>query len=301
LPNGFINVYKPRNMTSHDVVAVIRRCLPKKTRVGHTGTLDPDATGILPVCVGKGTRLAEYFAPLKKVYLGEMTLGAVTSTQDSSGEVLRQTAAAEIAAVAEADVIKAVKAFVGEIEQVPPMVSAVKINGRKLYELAREGKTVERKARKVTIYNIEITEMDLPKVKLAVTCSGGTYIRTLINDIGEKLDVGAYMSSLERQAVGSFDLAHSLPLEQVKSMLEAEDYSCLLPLEYGLEHLPVWELTAAADYENVLHGRPVKLTSEPSAGTYKIFYENRLIAVAQAEANGSLLKMNKVLISESDN
>lgn len=299
MPDGFINVYKPADMTSHDVVAIIRKRLPRKTKVGHTGTLDPDAIGVLPICVGKGTRLAEYFSPLKKVYLGEMTLGAVTSTQDISGEVLERADEEKVSAITETDVVNAVKDFLGEIEQIPPMVSAVKINGKKLYELAREGKVVERKPRQVTIYDLEIIEMNLPKVVLKVTCSGGTYIRTLMNDIGKKLGVGAFMSKLERLAVGDFDKEHSLPLDDIKAMLEAEDYSCILPIEYGLDYMPVITLNGEKDYEDVLHGRPLRLKSSVSAGTYKIIYKEQLIAVASAETETKYLKMGKVLISEN--
>lgn len=301
MPDGFINVYKPADMTSHDVVAVIRKRLPRKTKVGHTGTLDPDAVGILPVCIGKGTRLAEYFSPLKKVYLGEITLGAVTSTQDIGGEVLKRCDKALLSAVTEKDFIAVAKGFVGETEQLPPMVSAVKINGKKLYELAREGKVVERKPRKITVYNLEIIEINLPKAVLKITCSGGTYIRTLMNDIGEKLGVGAYMSKLERLAVGDFDKDHSLPLEKVKTMLEAEDYSCVLPIEYGLDYLPVIRLTDEKDYDNVLHGRPICLKSAVEAGTYKIFYKERLVAIATTEVKSEYLKMGKVLIGETPN
>lgn len=300
MPNGFINVYKPENMTSHDVVAIIRRRLPKKTKVGHTGTLDPDATGVLPVCVGKATRLAEYFSDLPKVYLGEMTLGAVTSTQDSSGEILAKAKPEDLAAITESQVAEVIRNFVGDIKQIPPMVSAVKINGKKLYELAREGKIVERKPRNVKIYSIEIINMALPKVTLKVTCSSGTYIRTLINDIGEKLGIGAFMSALERQAVGSFTLQNSLPLEQIKNMLEADDYSCFLPLEYGLENLPVLTLHDNFSYENVLHGRNVKLNKKTEAGIYKVFYCNKIIAVAEVGTDGYYLKMKKVLISENE-
>lgn len=298
--DGFINVYKPAGITSHDVVAVIRRRLPKKTKVGHTGTLDPDAVGVLPICVGKGTRLAEFFTPLQKVYLGEMTLGAVTSTQDVSGEVIKQAAAETLAAVTEAAVEQAAAEFVGEIEQIPPMVSAVKIGGKKLYELAREGKVVERKPRRVTIYRLEIVEINLPKVLLRVTCSGGTYIRTLMNDIGEKLGVGAYMSRLERQAVGDFTADTALPLERVQAMLEADDYSCWLPLEYGLKHLSVVKLESERQYDDVLHGRALQLSADAAdiAGKCKVMYEGKLIAIGEA-ADGGRLKMNKVLISEN--
>lgn len=299
--DGFINVYKPAGMTSHDVVAIIRRRLPRKTKVGHTGTLDPDAVGVLPVCVGKGTRLAEFFTPLQKVYLGEMTLGAVTSTQDVSGEVLKKAEAEQLAAITEAAVEQAAAEFVGEIEQIPPMVSAVKIGGKKLYELAREGKVVERQPRKVTIYNLEIVDMQLPKVVLRVICSGGTYIRTFMNDIGEKLGVGAYMSRLERQAVGDFTAENALPLEQVQAMLEADDFSCLLPMEYGLTHLPVVKLQSERQYDNVLHGRAIQIDSKAvgmAAGKCKVMYGDKLIAIGERATGSDCLKMNKVLISE---
>ena len=298
MPDGFINVYKPADMTSHDVVAIIRKRLPRKTKVGHTGTLDPDATGVLPICVGKGTRLAEFFTPLSKVYLGEMTLGAVTTTQDISGEIIKEADPQKLAAVTAEAVARAAAEFVGEIDQIPPMVSAVKINGKKLYELAREGKVVERKPRRVTVYNLEITEINLPKVTMKITCSGGTYIRTLFNDIGEKLGVGAYMSKLERQAVGDFDKSHSLPLETVKTRLEAEDYSCLLPMEYGLQHLPVVKIDEARQYDNVLHGRPLRMKKQIAAGNVKIVYGEKLIAIGSADGS-NILKMHKVLISEN--
>lgn len=294
LPNGLIIVDKPRQMTSHDVVAVIRRCLPKKTKVGHTGTLDPDATGVLPICVGKATRLAEYFSPLTKTYLGEMVLGAETSTQDSSGRVLRRASAAELAAVTPMAVKQAAEEFLGEIRQIPPMVSAVKINGKKLYQLAREGQVVERQPRCVTIYELEITEMDLPRVCLRVICSGGTYIRTLMHDIGQKLGVGAHLTALERQAVGEFDLSQALSLEQVKTMLTARDYSCLLPLGAGLEYLPALSLTQEKQLEAVCHGRPLTLTTAP-AGTYRVLYDGALVAMGEIAPGSRHLKMKKVL------
>lgn len=295
LPNGLIIVDKPRQMTSHDVVAVIRRCLPKKTKVGHTGTLDPDATGVLPICVGKGTRLAEYFSPLSKIYLGEMILGVETSTQDSSGEVLRRASAAELAAVTPAAVEQVSAEFLGEIQQIPPMVSAVKVNGKKLYQLARAGQVVERQPRRVTIYGLEITEMNLPRVRLRVICSGGTYIRTLMHDIGQKLGVGAHLTSLERQAVGDFDLAQALPLERVKAMLTVGDYSCLLPLGTGLEYLPILTLTQKKQLEAVYHGRPLPAEATP-AGTYRVFYDGVLVAMGEIAPGSRCLKMKKVLV-----
>lgn len=298
MPDGFINVYKPRGMTSHDVVAVIRRCLPRKTKVGHTGTLDPDAVGVLPICVGRGTRLAEYFKPLPKLYLGEMTLGALTTTQDSSGEILRRAPRAKVNSLTATAVKEAAAGFVGKTEQIPPMVSAVKIKGKKLYELARLGKTVERKPRRIEIYSIDTEQIALPKAILRVSCSGGTYIRTLINDIGAVLGVGAYMSKLERLAVGDFTAAAALPLDTLKAMLKADDYSCVLPLDYGLSYLPVIELCEQSFCDDVLHGRPLKIDkARIAAGTYKVLYNGRLLAIAKLEQGSDLLQMSKVLIS----
>ena len=291
--NGFLNLYKPKGVSSAYVLNAVKRAIKGET-VGHMGTLDPLASGVLPVAIGKSTRLFDYLLDKKKEYVATIAFGYSTDTYDLEGKIVERRDVLPN----EETVKEACMKLVGEIMQIPPMVSAVKINGKKLYQLAREGKTVERQPRKITIYDMEITDTALPKVQLRVTCSGGTYIRTLINDIGEKLGVGAYMSALERQAVGSFDLAHALPLEKIKEMLEADDYSCLLPLEYGLDHLPVLNLADEKFFEDVLHGRPLVWKEQIPSGTYKLFYQNRIVAVAAAD--GKTLKMRKVLISEND-
>lgn len=189
-------------MTSHDCVAKARRLFQMK-RIGHTGTLDPDVSGVLPLCLGRATRIVEYLQELPKTYEAEMTLGFATDTEDAGGEVIESV---DTVHVTERQVREAVRAFIGEIEQKPPMYSAVRHQGKRLYELAREGITVERKARKVTIYDIEIIEMDLerphPIVRMKVQCSKGTYIRTLCVDIGRALGVPAVMSALARTASG---------------------------------------------------------------------------------------------------
>ena len=210
--DGIINIYKEKGFTSHDVVAVVRRTIGQK-KVGHTGTLDPDATGVLPVCVGKATKLADYIMASEKTYIAEVTLGAFTDTQDSSGNILDR----HEVDFDEEKIRTAINSFIGNLQQTPPMYSAIKINGKKLYELAREGKEVERKKRNITIFNIEILSFNPPdKFVMKVDCSKGTYIRTLCDDIGRKLGCGAYMSSLERTRSGSFVKENSITLDELR-------------------------------------------------------------------------------------
>ncbi len=209
--HGIINVYKEKGYTSHDVVAKLRGILGQK-KIGHTGTLDPDAEGVLPVCLGKATKVCDLLADKDKTYHAILLLGKTTDTQDTSGRVLRE---AEVTTSIK-EVYQAIQSFQGDYEQVPPMYSALKVNGKKLYELAREGRTVEREARKVQIHEIKIHEIVLPRVSMTVSCSKGTYIRTLCHDIGEKLGCGGCMEQLLRTQVGSFFLEDSLKLEEIE-------------------------------------------------------------------------------------
>lgn len=214
--DGVINIYKEKGFTSHDVVAVVRKTINQK-KVGHTGTLDPDAEGVLPICLGKGTKLADYIMADKKGYRAEVTLGVTTTTEDSSGEVL------EVKPVDfnEEKIKEAVYSFIGEYEQVPPMYSAIKVNGKKLYELAREGKEIERKSRKIKIYDIKILEFIPPnKIVIDVICSKGTYIRTLCSDIGKKLGCGGNMSYLLRTMSGRFNIDTAIKLDELKTIVE---------------------------------------------------------------------------------
>ena len=197
--NGILNIYKEAGFTSHDVVAKLRGILKQK-KIGHTGTLDPDAEGVLPVCVGNATKLCGLLTDKEKTYEAVLLLGQETDTQDLSGKVLRK---AEVT-VSEEAVREAILSFQGNYDQIPPMYSALKINGRKLYELAREGKEVERKPRKVTLREISISWIELPEVSFTVTCSSGTYIRTLCHDIGEKLGCSGCMKTLLRTCVDRF-------------------------------------------------------------------------------------------------
>ena len=216
MKSGIINVYKEKGFTSFDVVAKLRGILRTK-KIGHTGTLDPDAEGVLPVCIGRATKVCDILTDKDKIYEAVMLLGVETDTQDTSGEVLKELPVN----VSEKVVREAILSFVGEYAQVPPMHSALKVNGKKLYELAREGKTVERKARNVQIFSIEILEMNLPRVRMSVHCSKGTYIRTLCHDIGQKLGSGGCMEKLLRTKVGIFELKDTLKLSEINELAKA--------------------------------------------------------------------------------
>lgn len=213
--NGVINVYKEAGFTSHDVVAKLRGILKQK-KIGHTGTLDPDATGVLPVCLGTATKLCDMLTDKNKTYEAVMLLGKQTDTQDISGEVINEAAVT----VDEETVREAVMSFVGEYDQVPPMYSALKVNGKKLYELAREGVTVERKARKVQILSVDIKSVDMDNntVTMEVECSKGTYIRTLCEDIGNKLGCYGCMKALKRIRVSSFGISDAKTLDEIANI-----------------------------------------------------------------------------------
>ena len=214
--NGIINVYKEKGYTSHDVVAVLRKIAGQK-KIGHTGTLDPDATGVLPVCLGRATKLCDLLTDRDKTYEAVLLLGKTTDTQDISGAILKEQPTDHLN---EAEVTKVIESFKGTYDQIPPMYSALKVNGKKLYELAREGKTVERKSRKVTIYQIHIKEIQLPRVRMEVTCSKGTYIRTLCHDIGNLLGTGGCMEELIRTRSGNFTWEDSMTLAEVEEAVK---------------------------------------------------------------------------------
>ena len=235
--DGIINVYKEKGYTSHDVVAKMRGILRMK-KIGHTGTLDPAAEGVLPVCLGKGTRLCDMLTDKTKSYRAVLLLGKETDTQDTTGTVLAENPEAAEALTEEA-VREAVMSFLGHYMQVPPMYSALKVNGKKLYELAREGKTIERKSRKVEIKEIRILEMALPRVRMEVSCSKGTYIRTLCHDIGEKLGCGGCMEYLLRTQVDRFLLKDSLKLSEVEALVrEGRIEDAVIPVDQMFSGLP---------------------------------------------------------------
>ena len=240
--NGIVNIYKEKGYTSHDVVAVLRKVVGQK-KIGHTGTLDPDATGVLPVCLGRATKVCELLTDHDKNYEALLLLGKTTDTQDISGEVLEERDPGDLT---EEEVRSCIESFIGEYDQIPPMYSALKVNGKKLYELAREGKTVERKSRKVQIHGIRILEMNLPHVRMEVDCSKGTYIRTLCHDIGEKLQVGGCMEELERTKVGRFLKEDAVTLDEVRQKMEqGEGAELFTPLDQIFAELPAVTVTDA--------------------------------------------------------
>ncbi|MDO4284232.1 MAG: tRNA pseudouridine(55) synthase TruB [Eubacteriales bacterium] len=221
--DGMLNVYKEAGFTSNDVVAKLRGIL-KQRKIGHTGTLDPDAVGVLPVCLGKGTKLCELIADRDKEYVAVLRLGVVTDTQDVTGAVLRRIPEEEVReSVSEAGVREMAASFLGDIDQIPPMYSALKVNGKKLYELARAGQTIERAARRIHIYELEIEKIELPLVRMRIRCSKGTYIRTLCHDIGEKLGVGGAMESLVRTRVGIFRIEEAKTLSEIEAIVKGGD------------------------------------------------------------------------------
>lgn len=230
---GIINVYKEKGWTSFDVVAKLRGLLKIK-KIGHTGTLDPAAEGVLPVCISKATKVVDLITDKRKTYKTTCHLGIATDTQDATGTVLEEKSVI----VTEDQVVQCINEFVGDILQVPPMYSALKVNGKKLYELAREGKSVERKARPITVYAIEDIEVELPYVHFSVTCSKGTYIRTICHDIGQKLGCGAHMKSLIRTKVGPFNLENSLTIDQISELIEQDLFDeIVMPVDAVFAHL----------------------------------------------------------------
>ena len=250
--NGVINVYKEKGYTSHDVVAKMRGIFRQK-KIGHTGTLDPDAEGVLPVCLGSATKLCEYLTEKQKTYRAVLLLGKTTDTQDITGNVLRER---EVRCTEE-ELNKAAGSFLGAYDQIPPMYSALKVNGRKLVDLARKGIEVERQARRVEIISLSLSEIHLPRAVLTVTCSRGTYIRTLCHDIGEKLGTGGCMESLVRLGSGSFRIEDAKRLGELEDAVRngnAEQY--LIPTDQCLEAYPPAE--ALSEAEKLLrNGNPI--------------------------------------------
>lgn len=216
--HGIINVYKEKGFTSHDVVAKLRKIAGQK-KIGHTGTLDPEAEGVLPVCFGKATKLCGLLTEEDKTYETVLLLGRTTDTQDAAGRVLSQKSADFLT---EEEVTHAVLSFAGEYWQIPPMYSALKVNGKRLYELARKGQEVERKARRVSLYDVRVLHMSLPRVRMSVTCSRGTYIRTLCHDVGESLGCGGCMEELVRTRAGRFSIESAHRLEEIERFFAEE-------------------------------------------------------------------------------
>lgn len=252
-PDGILILDKPAGMTSHDCVAIMRRLFHTR-KVGHTGTLDPMATGVLPILLGRAAKAAEYLVAEDKHYIAGLRLGLTTDTEDITGAILTERDSIPD----EAAVQDAVKTFVGEIDQIPPMYSALKVDGQKLYDLARQGITVERKARRITVSALGCEKQDARTYTLDVRCSKGTYIRTLCADIGAKLGCGGVMCALRRAGSGNFTLDGAYTIEALEAMTDEERLACLLPTEALFSDLERLELPAF--YERLAdNGQPIHL------------------------------------------
>ncbi|TWS95648.1 tRNA pseudouridine(55) synthase TruB [Streptococcus sp. sy018] len=294
--NGIINLKKEAGMTSHDAVFKLRKILREK-KIGHGGTLDPDVVGVLPIAVGKATRVIEYMTDSGKVYEGEITLGFSTTTEDASGERVDYLAVNDALKAEQID--QAMAGFIGEIIQVPPMYSAVKVNGRKLYEYARAGESVQRPSRQVQIIDFQRTsdlifEQGLCRFHFRVACSKGTYVRTLAVDLGAKLGYPSHMSYLERTASAGLTLDRALTLSEIEDKLVKDDLSFLLPIEHGVMGLPRVDLTFDQK-EEVGYGRFITLDCQEQL--VAAFYQDQLVAIL--EQREQFYKPRKVLNNEN--
>ncbi|HAT4306401.1 TPA: tRNA pseudouridine(55) synthase TruB [Clostridium perfringens] len=293
--NGVINIYKNTGMTSFDVVAMVRR-VAKMKKVGHTGTLDPAASGVLPVCLGKATKIIDYIMENKKVYRVNLKLGMVTDTYDLEGEVLREKDASYIT---KDEILNCINSFVGTIDQVPPMYSALKQNGVRLYELARKGIEVHREARKITIYSIENIKIESnDNIQMDVCCSKGTYIRSLCYDIGEKLNVGATMTALERIQNGPFTKEEAINIEDLtEELLEKHIISIEKALD-SFEKIIVNEKfskllrNGVKVFDNRMYSEEVEFNK-----LYRVYEDNGVfLGLGKRDEKG--FKLEKLLIEE---
>ena len=284
--DGVINVNKPSAMTSFDVVAILRKILNMK-KIGHTGTLDPDATGVLPICIGKATKLVELLTANDKQYIATVKLGIVTDTQDISGNILKTSNVN----TNKDDLINIIPSFIGAQEQIPPMYSAIKVNGKKLYELAREGKTAERKPRNITINNIVLDSYNNEEniFQITVDCSKGTYIRTLANDIGEKLGCGATLLSLKRIKSGRFSLDSSYNLDVIKEMAGNGDFSFITPIdEVMCEYKKI--VLAEKNAFKLINGIKFDVSGLNLGEVYRIYDESKnFLAIGQKDTEKLLI------------
>ena len=302
--DGILNIIKPTGMTSHDVVFKIRKKLRIK-KVGHTGTLDPNASGVLPICIGQATKISQFLLEKEKAYRAVCRLGIITDTQDLDGKVLHK----HPVSVSEEQLKKALAAFQPGYDQLPPMYSALKVRGRKLYEYAREGIEVERDTRPVTIPTLKLLDFDPPEFSMEIACSKGTYIRTLCHDIGEKLGCGGAMAALERTRSGPFAIDQGTDLAAFLEMEREEISRLLFPVDFPLSHYPKfqvpkqWEkLALNGNKIPVISGVPANPTPELSAykkeQLYRIYLKERFIGIGTVvdDDGDKKMKFAKVIL-----
>ena len=292
---GFLNIDKPSGITSHDVVAKVRRLCRNsvgKTKVGHAGTLDPLATGVLVICLGYATRLSEYAMQSTKTYRATVHLGIETDTYDAEGEILTQIDASHITLE---QVIAAFQPYIGDIQQMPPMYSAIKKDGKKLYELAREGIEIERPTRAVTIYDIQVVSWESPSIVLDVTCGSGTYIRSLAHDIGEQLAVGAHLSGLIRTKSGAFNVESACNLDTL-----LDDDSWREQIIMPIDALTDWTTIQLndADVQEIKLGRTISKNDDLDDG-FVMGYMSDGHLLAVLENRQTNWKPHKVFLPQS--
>lgn len=303
--DGILPLWKERGMTSHDCVFKLRKILGTK-KIGHGGTLDPDVDGILPICLGKGTKLIQYLQTSGKTYQGEITLGYATTTEDKSGEKVSETPVRE--KISNQEIDEAMASMVGEITQIPPMYSAVRVNGKRLYEYAREGLEVERPTRHATISRFQRTsipvyneEKGLLSWKFEVDCGPGTYVRTLAVDTGQKLGYAAHMSDLTRTASGGFQAEQGLTLAQVSDLVAADDWEFLLPIETAVTSFERFDLNWE-QYEHNRNGGFFDIEKHQFKDPDKVialFYQDLLVSLyTRHQTKPQFLKPLRVLRSE---
>ncbi|MCR3956068.1 MAG: tRNA pseudouridine(55) synthase TruB [Gudongella sp.] len=294
--DGIINFFKPAGMTSHDAVAYFRRILGTR-KVGHTGTLDPMATGVLPICVGKGTKVSEYLLGVDKEYIAELTLGTSSDTQDSTGTVVKTS----YKLVTEEQIQDAFNSFRGEIDQIPPMYSAKKIGGKKLYELARDGIEVERKSRRINIKELRIlNNQDNGRVTFYTRCSKGTYIRTICNDLGELLGTYGHMSYLLRVGVGDFKVEDSYGMDTLDGMDKEALQNIIQPIDSAILFMESIKLDGSY-LKPLTNGVRVELgegIGVTAGKLHRIYVSDKFIGIGKImeENDRTTLKMDKVLI-----
>ena len=290
---GLLIFNKPKGITSHDVVYILRKKTGIK-KIGHTGTLDPMAEGVLPMCIDKATKVAEYVSGNSKEYIAVLEFGYETDTYDSTGTITKKSDYIPT----KNEIINIMDKFKGDIIQIPPMYSALKVNGKKLYELAREGITVERKGRNITIYDIEILKFISDKeIEIKVKCSSGTYIRSLVRDIGESLNSFATMTSLIRTRVGDYSLDQAITRDELDRMPMAEFERKILPIDSALSNLEKFVLPEWF-YDRALNGVAFRLKNKIKEKQYRVYCKNEFLGIGESlndEEGNSILKIKKLL------
>ncbi len=293
--DGILNINKPAGKTSFSIVALVKR-LTGERRAGHAGTLDPEATGVLPICLGKGTRVIEFLMDARKVYRTVVELGVSTDTYDGAGKVIKKR---DVSCVYKDMVEIALDSFRGNIRQIPPMYSALKHKGQPLYNMARAGESVEREARPVTIYRLDLLEWKPPLVTLEIECSKGTYIRSIANDLGEMLGSGAYMKELVRSGYGIFNIGDAVTPEQLEAAVRRGDWEQYLhPIDSVLRHLPSINVDKTGE-DAIKVGNPPELENVLETGSkYLRAYgaDGRFLAILTRDKENGIWRPKKVFI-----